>query len=53
MKYDEIEKKGFSAPQNCILNNSKLRELGWRGIYSVKDGLRESFLILKSLSSDK
>lgn len=43
----EIEAKGFSKPQNCILNNQKLRDLGWRGAYSVKDGMAETINILK------
>lgn len=44
---DEIEKKGFSKPQNCILDNTKLRGLGFRGRYTLEDGLRETIAILK------
>ena len=46
---DEVEKIGFSNPQNCILKNDKLKRLGWQGRYSLKDGLEETFIILKNL----
>lgn len=42
----DIEAKGFSKPQNCILNNKKLRDLGWRGQYSVETGFRRCYDIL-------
>ena len=44
----EIEAKGFSKPQNCILNNSKLKSLGWEGYYDVQKGLKETLSILNS-----
>ena len=44
---DEIEKKGFSKPQNCILDNQKLKSLNWKGKYDIKTGLRECIDILK------
>ena len=44
---DEIEVRGFSNPQKCILDNSKLKELGWTGSYSLYDGLKETIEILK------
>jgi nucleoside-diphosphate-sugar epimerase len=44
---DEIEKKGFSKPQNCILDNQKLKTLGWKGKYDIKTGLKECIIILK------
>lgn len=44
---DEVEKKGFSSPQNCILDNTKLKLLGWKGDYGIQEGISESLRILK------
>lgn len=44
----ELEAKGFSKPQNCILDNTKLKQLGWFGRYSLHDGLSECMSIMKS-----
>ena len=44
----ELEAKGFSKPQNCILENSKLRLLGWSPIYDLKSGFTECYNILKN-----
>lgn len=43
----ELEAKGFSKPQNCVLDNSKLKSLGWSGQYTLEKGLLECYLILK------
>lgn len=45
---DEIEKKGFSKPQNCVLDNHKLLSLKWKGVYDIKTGLKECIEILMS-----
>ena len=45
----EIEQKGFSKPQNCILKSKKIESLGWKGLYNLKQGLYDSIEILKSL----
>lgn len=39
---DEIEAKGFSRPQDCILDNTKLKNLGWSAKFSLLDGLMET-----------
>lgn len=43
---DEIEKKGFSKPQNCILDNHKLKALDWKGKYTLYTGFKECIEIL-------
>lgn len=42
-----IEAKGFSKPQNCILDNTKLKKLGWSGLYNLHDGIKETIETLK------
>lgn len=42
----ELESKGFSTPQNCILNNRKLRNLGWQARYDIRKGIEECLSIL-------
>lgn len=44
---DEIEKKGFSKPQNIILKADKINQLGWFGKYDLSSGLRETYSILE------
>lgn len=39
---DEVESKGYSKVQNCILDNNKLKEMGWNGLYDLDVGLRET-----------
>lgn len=46
----DLEKKGFSKPQNSILNVEKVERLGWHGLYTLEDGLKETIDILKELS---
>lgn len=43
----ELEKKGYSAPQNCILDNAKLKDLGWEGHYDIFTGIKETMCILQ------
>ena len=43
-----LEAKGFSKPMNCILNNMKIRDLGWIGYYSVEMGFKECYDILNT-----
>lgn len=44
---NELEAKGFSKPQNCILNNDRLRDLGWQGRYNLQAGIEETYNVLK------
>lgn len=46
---NEIESKGFSRSKDCILDNSKLKELGWNAKYSLKVGLLETINYLKNI----
>lgn len=46
---DDIEKKGFSKPQNCVLDNKKLKSLNWKGKYSINTGIKECIEILKEI----
>ena len=39
---DEIEAKGFSRSKDCILDNTKLKNLGWNAKFSLHDGLMET-----------
>lgn len=49
---DEVESRGFSVPQNCILRNEKLRSLGWNGKYSLRRGLEETIKVLSSIKKN-
>ena len=44
---DDIEKKGFSKPQNCVLDTKKLEMLGFKGSYDIRKGMSETMNILK------
>lgn len=46
---DEVEKKGFSRPQNCVLNTDKLKRLGWEGRYDLESGMKETVDILRGM----
>lgn len=47
---DEIESRGFSKPQNCVLNTKKIKELGWEGKYNLRTGLQETMEILRKIN---
>ena len=44
---DELERKGFSKPQNCVLLTDKLTSLGYKPRYNIESGLRETLIIMK------
>lgn len=46
---DEIEKQGYSNATKAILDNTKLKGLGWKESYNIDSGLEMTVQILKSL----
>lgn len=46
---DETEKKGYSRATTAVLDNTKLRRLGWRENYDIDEGLQMTVRILKEL----
>lgn len=44
---DDVENKGFSKPQNCILKTDKIKKLSWNGKYDLRAGVNETMSILK------
>lgn len=49
----EIEQKGYSKPQDCILDSKKLQSLGWNGKYKLEQGLRETIQYMTSTIKNK
>ncbi len=47
----ENGQKGASVASYALIDCAKLKELGWSPMYSVKDGLKATYDILKSLSA--
>ena len=43
----ETEKKGFSIAQKAILDNTRLRAIGWQPVYDIKDAVRRTIQILQ------
>lgn len=43
---DEIEAKGFSNPIDVIMDNKKLKGLGWNSVYSLSEGIEGTIQIL-------
>lgn len=43
---DDLETKGYSIPRNSILDNTKLKSLGWEGHYDLNSGMTECLTIL-------
>ena len=42
-----IESEGYSKATKALLDSSKLRELGWKSKYSIKEGIIRTIRILK------
>lgn len=48
---NEIEKAGFSKIQDAILDESKLRKLGWNPVYNIEEGIKNTLVILDNKNS--
>lgn len=48
-KPDESESRGYSKATKAVLDNAKLKALGWKETYDIEDGLRMTVQILKNL----
>jgi nucleoside-diphosphate-sugar epimerase len=44
-----VESSGYSKATKAILDNSKLRELGWKPMYALKDGIIRTVEILRNM----
>ena len=44
----ETEMKGFSIAQQAILDNARLRSIGWNPMYDIHDAVRRTIQILQS-----
>lgn len=49
---DEEETKGYSKPQNCVLDTRKIDKLGWCANYSLADGISETLEALRKSRDD-
>jgi nucleoside-diphosphate-sugar epimerase len=45
----ETERKGFSVAMQAILDNSRLKGIGWMPYYEIKDSIERTLKILKSI----
>lgn len=50
---NDIEKKGYSQKMDCVLDNTKILELGWRPQYSLLNGLQQTIKCLKEDREEK
>ena len=46
---DEKERAGYSTAIKALMKPEKLKKLGWRSHYNIKDGIKKSLSIMKSL----
>lgn len=48
---DDIEAKGYSAPQDAIIDERKLRKLGYEPRYRIEKGIQRTYEILQSIKN--
>ena len=51
-KPTDDEKKGFNPMQDSSLDATELMELGWRGKFDAKQGIKQTIAILKQFSDE-
>ena len=44
---NDIEKKGFSTANISVMNSDKLKKIGWKAKYDIKEGVMQTINILK------
>lgn len=47
---DEVEKSGYSTATKARLDGSKLKALGWKPCYDIREGMKRNIEILRSQS---
>lgn len=50
---DEIEAKGFSKPVDVVMENTKLKSLGWQSKHSCKEGILSTIQVLRGVNTLK
>lgn len=50
---DELERSGYSKATRAILDNSKLKALGWSEIYDIDSGLKSTVELLKKCGKNE
>lgn len=46
---DAVESAGFSKATKAVLDSSKLKALGWRPVWNIRTGIRDTMEILKEM----
>lgn len=46
---EESERRGYSKAAKALLDNSKIKNLGWNSLYDIKTGLYDTIQILKDI----
>lgn len=47
---EEMESRGYSKATKAVLNNSKLKQIGWKELFDIKQGLEMTVNILRDLN---
>lgn len=50
---DEVEKRGYSTATRAILDNTKLKALGWKEMYDIEKGLAETVQVLREVAHEQ